>query len=109
MKKIVNGLRYDTSKATAIGSYDNVGDGCDSASDFRYWEATLYVTPRSGRYFLAGEGGAMSRFSQSAGQNSWRGGSDIIPLTKDEAMEWAQQYLDTRTVEEYFADAIEDA
>jgi hypothetical protein len=109
MKKIVNGLRYDTEKAVEIGSYDNIGHGCDSISDFRYWNATLYRTPRSGRYFLAGEGGAMSRFSQSVGQNSWGRGSDLIPMTREEALAWAEQFLDSEAIEEHFPDDIQDA
>jgi hypothetical protein len=109
MKKILNGLRYDTKNAIEIGSYSNIGAGADSRSDFRWWEATLYKTPRSGRFFIAGEGGAMSRFSQSVGQNSWTGGSDLIPMTREEALEWAEEYLSPDVIEEHFGDSIEDA
>ncbi len=104
MKKIVNGVRYDADKAIEIGSESH-----GYAGDFRAWEATLYVTPKSRRYFLAGSGGPMSRFAQSAGQNEWTGGSDLIPMSKDEALEWAEAHLDADVVEEYFADMIEDA
>lgn len=109
MKKILNGVRYDTKKATLIGGYSNIGSGADSHSDFRYWEADLYVTPRSGKFFIAGSGGPMSRFSQSAGQNSWSGGEDLVPMSKEEALEWAENYLDAETVEEFFGDMIQDA
>jgi hypothetical protein len=109
MKKIINGKRFDTSKAVEVGEYNNIGDGADSVTDFKFWSATLYRTPRSGQYFLYGEGGPMSRFSQSAGQNSWKGGEDIIPMTKKEAMEWAEQYLSPKEIEEEFGDLIEDA
>lgn len=109
MKKIINGKRYDTEKAILIGEYDNLGHGADSISDFRYWEGSLYRTPRSGRYFLAGKGGPMTRFSQSAGQNSWTGGEDLIPMSQEEALEWAEAYLDPEVIEEHFSDMIEDA
>jgi hypothetical protein len=112
MKKIINGLRYDSSNAIEIGSYDNIGREASSQSDFRWWEATLYRTPRSGRYFLVGEGGAMSRFAQSAGQNSWSGGDDLIPMSKEEALEWAERYLDPEVIEvieEHFGDLVENA
>ncbi len=109
MKKIIDGMRYDTDKAVKIGEADNLGRGCDSITDFQYWEAALYKTPRSGRYFLSGRGGAMSRFSQSAGQNSWTGGSDLIPLTEDEAYQWAEQHLEAEALEQYFPDRIQDA
>ena len=46
MKKIINGVRYNTESATLIGEYHTRGMG---QSDFRYWEAGLYKSPRSGR------------------------------------------------------------
>jgi len=106
MKKILNGLRYDTDKAVEIGS---ASGGGESTRDFEHWEATLYRTPRSGRFFLAGEGGPMSRFSQSIGQNSWSGGSDLIPMTREEALVWAEQHLNTEEIELHFPNNIKDA
>lgn len=109
MKKIINGKRYDTKTAITIGHYDNIGHGASSMSDFAWWEATLYRTQRSGQYFIAGEGGPMSRFAQSQGQNTVGYGEDLIPMTKEEALEWAERYLDPEIIEEYFGDSIEDA
>ena len=105
MKKIINGLRYDTDIAIVIGFYSNIGREATGKGDFSWFEATLYKTPRSGRYFLAGEGGAQSRFSQSAGQNSWTGGSDLIPMTHGDALAWAERYLDADVIEKHFEDA----
>ena len=105
MKAIINGVRYDTTKAIEIGRSSNnnaVGRG-----DFSWWEATLYKTPRSGKFFLAGAGGPMSRFSRSAGQNSWTGGEAIQLMDEDEAREWAEQHLTVEEVEAAFD--IEDA
>ena len=104
MKKIVNGVIYDTEKATLIGESSEGYKG-----DFRHWEAGLYVTPRSKRYFIAGAGGPMTRFAQSVGQNSWEGGADLIPMTREEALEWAEKYVDTAIVEHYFGDVLEEA
>ena len=91
-------MRYDTEKAIEVGTY------CTQLStrDFRWFEATLYKTPRSHRFFLAGEGGAMSRFAQSCGQNTWTGGSDIIPLGYRMALEWAKKHLLEANIEEHF-------
>lgn len=102
MKKIIDGLRFDTEKAIEIGSarYSYPGD-------FAHWEATLYKTPRSGRFFIAGSGGPMSRFSQSIGQNEWSGGEDLIPMSVEEAREWAERYLDAEEIEAHFE--IQDA
>ena len=105
MKKIINGVRYDTGKMTLIGE---ASANCNRY-DFQYWEAGLYVAPRSGRYCLAGSGGPMSRFSQSTGQNEWSGGADLIPMDKSDALEWAEQHLEPEEVEEFFGDDIEDA
>jgi len=108
MKKVVDGLKYDTGKAELIGEYDNVGDGASSTTDFKHYELGIYRT-KSGRYFLAGEGGPMSMFAHSIDQNSWSGGSDIIPLSKEEAYEYAEKYFDEETISEYFGDMVEDA
>lgn len=107
MKAIIHGIRYDTEKATLIG--ESGSDGNTSRGDFRWWEAGLYVTPRSRRYFLAGKGGAMTRFSRSAGLNAWTGGEGIHPMSREEALEWAEQELSAEIIEQHFADMIEDA
>lgn len=107
MKAIINGLRYDTEKAAEVGSHDH--GAYPNSGDFSHWSATLYKTPRSGRFFLHGEGGAMTRFAQHSAFGGSCGGEKIIPMSKEEALEWAQQFLDPDEVEEHFADAIQDA
>lgn len=104
MKKIITGVRYNTSNAVAIGRHING----EYVTDFSYWDATLYVTKRSKRFFLAGSGGAMTQFSQSFG-NDTIGGERIIPLSKAAALIWAEQYLDANVIEEHFSDSIQDA
>jgi len=104
MKKIINGTRYDTDKATLIG-YDTNGL---PTNDFGYWWAGLYTTPRSGKFFLCGEGGPMSRYGTVSGDN--RGsGERLEPMTKEEAMDWAEDHLDADIIEQYFGDMIKDA
>ena len=51
----------------------------------------------------------MTRFAQSAGQNTWGASWDIIPLSRKEAFDWAQVYLFPVVVEQEFSDLIEDA
>ena len=98
MKKIINGIRYNTDTAIEIGSdYNNV-----YTNDFSYWEATLYKTPRSGRFFLAGKGGPMTRFRLRCDDGTSTFGSKIIPMSKAEAMEWAKEYLDYDTIKNHF-------
>lgn len=57
----------------------------------------------------AGSGGAMSRYGRSTGQNETSGGERIDPMTKEEALAWAEQYLDAEEVEAGFSGDIQDA
>jgi hypothetical protein len=78
VRRTIHGRRFDTESSTLIG-------GCDATSDGSTgWIASLYVTPRSRRFFLAGRGGFMSRF---------RGEETIVELTKEEATAWIEEYL----------------
>jgi hypothetical protein len=104
MKQIIEGFRYDTEKAIEVGEA-SVG----YAGDFSAWEATLYKSPRAGRFFLAGSGGPMTAWSRKVDSNSWTGGKGIIPLTNEDALAWAEEHLDADDVEEHFADSIKDA
>lgn len=106
MKSIINGTRYDTEKADLIGESSG---GSEFVNDYRRWDAGLYRTPRSGRYFLAGSGGPMSRFAVSRGINEWSGGEGIHPMEEADAFAWAQEHLDAETVEAHFGHLIEDA
>jgi len=105
MKKIINGLRYDTDSAIWLGW----GESSTPVSDFSWWQAALYRTPRSGRYFLAGEGGPMTTFAKACCGNLRGYGERVIPMSDDEAREWAEQNLTTDEVEAAFASAIKDA
>lgn len=105
MRAIINGKRYDTSKAEFLGQgYSKANRG-----DFSFWKAGLYRTPRSRAFFLAGLGGPMTRFAEPVGQNGMQGGSKVIPLTAGEALEWAEQHLNPDEVEAAFGSVIEDA
>lgn len=103
MKKVIKGKLYDTEKATEVGSWH---DGYPS--DFRYVCETLY-RKRTGEYFLHGEGGPMSRYAQSCGQNQWTGGESITPLTYEAAKQWAEDHLDADEYEAEFGIPEEDA
>jgi hypothetical protein len=104
MKAIINGKRYDTDKAVLVGE---ASSGL-SRSDFGWWEAGLYKTPRSGAFFLAGSGGPRTRWAYSVG-NMTSGSEGIHPLEGAEALEWAERFLTRDQIEEHFGDVIEDA
>lgn len=106
MTKIINGKRYDTENATQLGT----GGSGGSQSDFRYFEESLYITPRSKNYFLAGEGHGMSHWGESRdGGNSRGWGEGIKPLSKKDALDWAEKYLDAAEIEDFFGEMIKDA
>lgn len=103
MKKIVGGKRYDTDTATLVGEY-----GYGNCGDFERIHEGLYRT-KNGNYFVAGSGGPKTRYAVSVSQNCWSGSSDIYPLSKGEALEWAQDHLEPHEVEAAFGDQVEDA
>ena len=96
MKKIINGKRYDTDTAKLVGEYDN-----DYATnDFRWYMEELYKK-RTGEFFLYGEGGGLSKYSESYGDS--RGyGNKFTPLNIDEAKEWMEKNCDAEEYEEVF-------
>ena len=97
MKKIISGRRYDTETAKLLGvaSYGY-------CTDFTYWREELYVK-RTGEYFLYGQGGPMSKYSQSIGENQWSGGHEIRPLSLKEAKNWSEKFLDADQYEAIFS------
>jgi hypothetical protein len=97
VKKVINGKVYNTETATQIGTDSYNG----STSDFQWWDETLYKT-KKGQFFLSGEGGPMSRWSRSCGNNSTSGGSDIVLLSDAEALEWAEAHMDADEIAEHF-------
>lgn len=102
MKKIINGKRYDTETAELCGSREYGYPG-----DFDHVSEELYQK-RTGEFFLHGEGGANSKYREEISMNSWSGGEKIIPLTDDEAREWAEKYLYATDYEKLFTVAEEE-
>ncbi len=97
MQRIINQKRYDTKTAKALGS-----DGYGNPGDFEYFEETLY-RKKTGEFFLYGYGGARSRYAKQLSANTWAGGERIIPMTEEEAREWAEKHLSAEEYEETFA------
>lgn len=100
MKKIINNKLYNTETAVEIG-LDCGGDG------FAHWCERLY-RKRTGEYFLHGEGGPSTKYAITIGQNSWSGGEKIMPLTYENARQWAEEHLDADDYAEAFGMPDED-
>ena len=95
MKKIINGKRYDTETAKLYCRWSNrcgSFDACDEA---------LYKT-KSGAYFLAGSGGAKSKYAETYG-NGTSEGHGLQVITEEEAIEWLERHDGTEVLEQYFA------
>lgn len=86
MKKIVNGKIYDTETAKLLADYWYGS----STSDFHYIEEILYQKSNS-EFFLHGKGGALTKYRETIGINSWHEGEKIIPLNENEVIEWCSQ------------------
>ncbi|MDD6667772.1 MAG: hypothetical protein PUE58_07465 [Lachnospiraceae bacterium] len=101
MKKIINGKMYNTETANCVGYWEN-GYGC---GDFQYAEERLY-RKRTGEFFIHGEGGAMTQYAESDG-DAYCGGEKIIPISEDEAKEWAENHLTADDYESIFGEVEE--
>lgn len=104
MKAIIGRKVYDTEKAQEIAHYSSP----DNPGDFRRYEETLYLTPR-GSWFLAGEGGPMTKYARPAAGGGTCGGSAITPLTPEEALQWLEGKQFISEIEEYFGSEVEEA
>jgi hypothetical protein len=102
MKQVIAGKLYDTETAEHIAK-----DSFGNHGDFKHWEESLCRTAK-GAYFLAGSGGAMTRYATDLGNNSRGGGYEIVPLTEAEALQWCEdRKINPDVISDYFK--IEDA
>lgn len=104
MKKVIDRKSYNTETAEEIAHWESP----HNPGDFNASEETLYRT-KNWAWFLWGEGGPMSKYAVSLGNNSTGGSSNIMPLTPDEAINWLEEHDFTDEIEEHFADQIEEA
>lgn len=86
MKRIIKGRMYNTETATLLASSWN-GLSC---RDFGYCDESLYQK-RTKEFFLCGEGGPYSKYSQPWGNSGRQSGEGIIPLTLQEAKDWVEE------------------
>jgi hypothetical protein len=105
MKATINRKTYNTETAEQLAYASSGG----STSDFSYWEETLHRTQK-GNYFLHGEGGPLSRYSESCeGGRASCSDSAIVPLSESEALAWCEEHGCEDAIEECFNHLIEEA
>ena len=104
MKRIIRGKLYDTDKAKEVGSWQNMQD----VRNLHHFTESLFQK-RTGEFFLHGQGGPMTQYAEAIGQNSWKGGERIMPMSYEEARAWAEEHLDADKYGEVFGLPAEDA
>ena len=100
MKRIIDGKRYDTSTAEEVATATH-----GYRREFSYYEETLYCK-RTGEYFLYGYGHGESKYAKQV-LGAWGPGEDIIPMTYEQAREWAERNLDAEEYEREFGEVPE--
>lgn len=103
MMAIINKKKYNTETAILIHKWSNG----HFSNDFGFCSEALYMT-KQGAYFLAGDGGAMSKYATHRGNSSgW--GERITPMTEDEALEWLESHNGEEVIITHFKDKITEA
>lgn len=98
MRKIINRRLYDTNRSELIHYWNN---GVLDPTDFRKLEESLYRT-EYGAFFLAGRGGAMTRYARPYESNGTTEGWGITPIGQEEAIEWLEEHEGTEALIEHF-------
>jgi hypothetical protein len=104
MQKVIDNLVYDTETADRL--CDVSGPGGYSRSDFQ-WEDTWLYRTKNGRFFIAGEGGAMTRWAMPMGQNGRTGGSGLAAITEEQARELLATHGSAEAYRRFFPDVEE--
>lgn len=103
MKKIINRKLYDTTTSELIAEWSNGR----SLRDFSWCREELY-RKKTGEFFLHGEGGPKSRYVRYIDDHNWTGDEQIIPMTYDEAADWAERHMDADAYQQVFGEITED-
>lgn len=97
MQKIIDGLIYDTLRAEVLATITN-----DLAEhDFSFYEETLYKTPNE-RYFIFGQSGALGPYAVEGRAGCMIAGSNIVPMSSDEAVKWCIKHALLDVLEDEF-------
>ena len=95
IRRIIDGKAYDTGTAIEVAEIADFGNG---PNDFRFESTSLYRTQK-GAWFIAGEGGALTRWARKV-TDGYSSGHGLELVTADEARELLE-HVDG-PVEDYF-------
>lgn len=101
MVKIINNVKYSTKTATCLATREH-----GSLYNEAHWYSESLYRKVTGAYFLYGEGGARSPYAETCADGTCSG-EDIIPLTEQDAREWAETHIPGEKYIEIFGDVAE--
>tara|TARA_B100000029_G_C16711322_1_gene643342 strand:- start:104 stop:442 length:339 start_codon:yes stop_codon:yes gene_type:complete len=110
-KKLIDGLWYNEDTADIIAEHPSNNGGSVCSDDFNYFHESIRVT-RKGNLFLYGTGGALTSYASDCGNNSTTGSDGIIPMSREEVMEWCEDkhaYIEDHKKFEKYVGKIKDA
>lgn len=96
MKKIIKDKVYDTDTAGYIGEYSRL------ESDSLYWFREELYKKRTGEYFIYGEGGPASKYSEEIDISNRQGSEKITPISFENAKLWGEMHLDAEVYQKEF-------
>lgn len=102
MKKIINNKLYDTATAKKLAEWDE--NGTDSRN---YISEALY-RKKTGEFFVFGDGGANTKYARIGRLKVFEPGSAILPMSLEQAKEWALDRLPKNEYDDIFGDMIDD-
>lgn len=102
MKKIIKGKVYDTATAKLVGQWSSNY----ARTDFYFFEEKLYQK-KTGEFFLYGIGNAASPYNEYS-YGSYTGGEKIVPMSYEEAREWAERKFDADDYIKLFGESEDD-
>jgi hypothetical protein len=97
MKDTILNVVYDTDTAHAFGTREDNRH----RSDDRWYRETLFRN-RSGYWFLAGEGGRLTRYAVETPGGERRGSAGIIPIGRMQAMHWLARIGHVSALRDFF-------
>lgn len=102
MDKVINKKKYDTETALLLHEFVN---GLNWR-DFKFCRERLYLT-KKGQYFLTGEGGPLSKYKETIG-NEVCNGKELRLLNKEEAIKWLEDNGGEKAIYRRFSEEIEE-
>lgn len=102
MKKIINNKLYDTATAKKLAEWDENG-----TDPLNYIAEALY-RKKTGEFFVFGDGGANTKYARIGRLKVFEPGSAILPMSLEQAKEWALDRLPKNEYDDIFGDMIDD-